>query len=174
LLVPVPASRPSHTSVDLDGVNEYARRVLEIGFLYKSLQLNVQIPNRDRFLALMKCLMRILKSNNNKSKYSLEILRFLCHQMATFSEKTAQETFYGLFVNTKGKVDTSIGADLQMKHVVRLVKGHLRSVASNKIFTESMDWDHILKNCYTGPRKCHDRDPRSLVKGQRHYTHCCF
>jgi hypothetical protein len=132
LLVPVPASRPSHTSVDLDGVNEYARRVLEIGFLYKSLQLNVQIPNRDRFLALMKYLMCILKSNNNKSKYSLEILRFLCHQMATFSEKTALETFYGLFVNTKGKVDTSIGADLQMEHVVRLVKGHLRSVASNK------------------------------------------
>lgn len=48
------------------------------------------------------------------------------------SEKTAQETFYGLFVNTKGKFDTSIGADLQMEYVVRLVKGHLRSVSSNK------------------------------------------
>lgn len=61
-----------------------------------------------------------------------KFFRFLCHQLATLSEKTAQETFYGLFVNTKGKFDISIGADLQMEHVVRLVIGHLRSVASNK------------------------------------------
>lgn len=109
-----------------DGVKLYGSCVLELGFLYKSVLQNVKIPNRDRFIPLLKYLMCVLKGHSNNSKYALEILRFLCHQLATLSEKTAQETFYGLSVNT------SIGADLQMEHVVRLVIGHLRSVASNK------------------------------------------
>lgn len=46
--------------------------------------------------------------------------------------KLAHETFYGLFVNNSGKEDTCIGADLQMEHIVRLVKDNLKAVHSNK------------------------------------------
>jgi hypothetical protein len=46
--------------------------------------------------------------------------------------KSANETFYGLFVNSTGKADSCIAADLQMKHLVRLVKENLKAVHSNK------------------------------------------
>lgn len=129
LMVPIATNQ---IKSDLDGVKMYGSCVLVLGFLYKSVLQNVKIPNRDRFIPLLKYLMCVLKGHSNNSKYALDILLFLCHQLGTLSEKTAQETFYGLFVNTKGKFDTSIGAYLQMEHVVRLVKGHLRSVSSNK------------------------------------------
>jgi tyrosyl-tRNA synthetase len=46
--------------------------------------------------------------------------------------KSAHETFYGLFVNSSVKKDSCIATDLQMEHIVRLVKDHLKSVHSNK------------------------------------------
>lgn len=79
---------------DSDSVYEYAHLMLEMGFAFKFLLLNVNIPHRDRMLPCLKYLMCILKANNN-SKYALEILRLL-------DEKSAHETFYGLFVNTQG------------------------------------------------------------------------
>lgn len=101
----------------------------------KALQSNVKIPNRDRFMPLMKYLKCILKGHNNNSKYALEILRFIVHQQCTMDEKTAHQSFYGLFVNNKGEFDSSIPADLQMEHIVRLIKGHLKAVHSNKTDT---------------------------------------
>lgn len=44
------------------------------------------------------------------------------------SERAANESIYGLFVNT-GR--TIIPADLQMEYIVKLTKGHLRSMCSN-------------------------------------------
>ena len=54
-----------------------------------------------------------LKGHDNRSKYALEILGFF-YQLAILSQKTASGSLYGLFVNTKGLVDTHIPADLQM------------------------------------------------------------
>lgn len=79
---------------------------------FESLSLNVKIPHRERMLALLKYLMCILKGHNCKSKYALEILRFLCRQ-ASMDLKSEHEIFYGLFVNSSGKSDSSIAADLQ-------------------------------------------------------------
>lgn len=171
LLVPVVTSQMKSTHaacpLDLDAVKEYGSCVLELGFLYKSILQNVKIPNRDRFIPIMKYLMCVLKGHSNNSKYALEILRFLFHQMATQSEKTAHETFYGLFVNTKGKFNTSIGADLQMEHVVRLVKGHLRSVTSNKSETTLSKrtaafagMEHVSKQF--------DKQTNVLIRSHRH------
>lgn len=106
--------------------------MLEMGFALKFLLLNVNIPNRGRMLPCLKYLMCILKANNNILKYALEILRLLAMQHSLLHEKSAHETFYGLFVNTQGKFDSSFGCDLQMEHLVRLTKEHIKSVHSNK------------------------------------------
>jgi len=37
-----------------------------------------------------------------------------------------------VFVNTGGKLDTISPADLEMEHLVRLTKGHLKAMCSNK------------------------------------------
>lgn len=78
LLVPIATNqiKSSHvtSTSDLDGVKMYGSCVLELGFLYKSVLQNVKIPNRDRFIPLLKYLMRVLKGHSNNSKYALEIL----------------------------------------------------------------------------------------------------
>lgn len=123
----IPVAKPQ-----VDAVESYYHQVLELGLAYECLFLNVKIPNRDRMLPLLKYVMCLLKGHNWKSKYALEILKFLCQQLSTMDVKLAHETFYGLFVNNSGKEDTCIGADLQMEHIVRLVKDNLKAVHSNK------------------------------------------
>lgn len=71
---------------------------------------------------------KLINSLKRDKRFRIEILRFLCQQFALLSERAASETVYGLFVNT-GK--TVIPADLQMEHLVKLTKGHLRSMCSN-------------------------------------------
>lgn len=125
----------NHSTEIEDGAFSYANVFLELGMLFKALDLSVKIPNRERMLSLLKYVMCVLKGNSNNSKYALEILRFLFHQMSILDEKTAYQTFYGLFVNTKGHMDTNIPADLHMEHHVKVIKGHIKSLHSNK--TES-------------------------------------
>lgn len=67
----------------------------------------------------------MLKGHRHKFKYALEILRLLCQQFALLSDKQACESLFGLFVNTGT-------ADLQIEYIVKLTKGHLKSVCSNK------------------------------------------
>ena len=114
-----------------DHVSDYAKIVLELGLVYMELNDIVKLPDRNRLLAIMKLLMLTLKGHNNKSKYALEILRFLCQQYALLSERVAHSSLYGLFVNVGGEMNTHIPADLQMEYLVRLTKGHLKSMCSN-------------------------------------------
>jgi len=69
--------------------------------------------------------MVVLKSHNNRYKNALEILRFVCQQLVILSERRANGSFYGLFVNSKGKIDSNFLADLQMEHLVKLTKCHI-------------------------------------------------
>jgi hypothetical protein len=54
-----------------------------------------------------------------------------CQQLALLSEKVASSSLYSLFVNTGGKINSNIPADLQMEHLVRVTKNHLKSMCSN-------------------------------------------
>ncbi|WAR12560.1 LOW QUALITY PROTEIN: hypothetical protein MAR_026740 [Mya arenaria] len=122
----------------------------------------VKKPNRERLLLLMKCLMLILKDHNNKSKYALELL----------SQQEANEVVYGLFVNTGNSI---IPADLQMEHLVRLTKGHLRSMCSNTILwpkeaMPSLEWTNHV-SCINRSQK-HKRlssieDEKKILKDLR-------
>ena len=117
---------------DCDTAADYANLVLQVGVLFMELNDVVKHPDRDRLLAVLKILMVIFKGHNTRSKYALEILRLLCQQFALLSESQAYSSLYGLFVNTGGKPDTNSPADLEMEHLVRLTKGHLKAMCSNK------------------------------------------
>ncbi|KAK7100930.1 hypothetical protein V1264_023792 [Littorina saxatilis] len=127
-----PPPQPQSSQAQQDDAFTYGQNVLEIGLIYKAFAASVKVPKRNSMLRLMKYVMLILKGDNNRSKYSLEILRLLFHQLATLSEKTAHESFYGMFVNTQGKPDSHIAADMKMEHVVQHVKGHIRYLKANK------------------------------------------
>lgn len=82
---------------------------------------------------MIKYMMVVLRGKNLQAKYNLELLRFLIHQLCTLSEREANETLYSLFVNTQGKIDSHVPADLVMEHHVKTVKDTIRALGSNKI-----------------------------------------
>ncbi|XP_046561670.1 uncharacterized protein LOC124270685 [Haliotis rubra] len=102
-----------------DDYQSYARNVLEIGLLFKNLSDAIKCPDRNRMMRILKYTMIMLKGQNNRSKYALEILRFLFHQMATLSKQRAHEAFYGQ-------------SDMLMEHIVKQTKSHIKAVHSNK------------------------------------------
>lgn len=82
-------------------------------------------PDQNRLIRLLKHSMTVFKSKSNNSKYALEIHRFLIQQTCTLSEKEAAGIVQGMFVNTSGKTDGHIPADLQMEYVVKTIKNTL-------------------------------------------------
>ena len=115
-----------------DNVRNYACFLLELGLLFKSLLDLTKFPDRTRGLRLLKLAMVYFKSNSNLSKYALEILRLLVHQLCLLSEKGAHEEFYALFVNTTGHYDGHIPADQRMEYLVIEVKEHIKHMASTR------------------------------------------
>ncbi|CAC5417451.1 unnamed protein product [Mytilus coruscus] len=115
-----------------DGILNYATLVLNLGLLYKELLSVCKLPDRKRLIRLMKQCLIEFKAKSNLSKYALEVLRFLMQQTVLLSEKGATMTVYSMFVNTQGKIDSHIPADLQMEYIVKLTKKHIKHMFSNK------------------------------------------
>ncbi|XP_071153480.1 uncharacterized protein [Mytilus edulis] len=115
-----------------DKVKNYGHLCLELGLQFKAILDLCKLPDRERGLRLLKVCMIHFKANNNLSKYAYAILRLLVHQLCILSEQEAHEEFYGLFVNTKGKIDSHIPCDLQMEYIVKSVKRNIKHMFSNK------------------------------------------
>jgi hypothetical protein len=114
-----------------DDVFNYSMRVLEVGMLFKALLCLCKTPDRLPMLSLLKLFMPMLLAQSYASKYAQEIIRFLVHQYAA-SPREATETFYRLFVNTTGKIDSHIPADLQMEHVVKRQKRYVTTMFAGR------------------------------------------
>lgn len=115
-----------------DGLNYYAQRVLELGLCYKNFIECIKVPNRNRMLRTLKVVLMLLKADSFKCKYGDEILRFLVQQCYRLSMQEAHFMFYSMFVNTSGRSDGNIPADLQMEFLVKVYKKHINQMMSNK------------------------------------------
>lgn len=115
-----------------DQISNYGNQILQLGLLFKDLIDMIHMPERVRGIRLLKLAMMYFKIYNNLSKYALEILRLLVHQLCTLSEKGSNEEFYAMFVNTGGKFETHIPADRRMEYLVKEVKQHVKHMYSNK------------------------------------------
>lgn len=120
--------------------------------MLKSLLALCKSPDRSRGLSLLKVAMLMFKANNYLSKYAYEIMRFLVHQLCTLSDRKAHQEFYGLFVNTGGKIDSHIPCDLKMEHIVKFARHHLKHMFSNQ--TESLILDHVHSKATLVQLKC--------------------
>jgi hypothetical protein len=87
--------------------------------MFKSLLDMCKVPERKRALRLLKVCLIHFKANNNMSKYSLEVMRFLVQQQCTLAARGAHAQFYGMFVNTHGRIDSHIPCDLQMENIAQ-------------------------------------------------------
>lgn len=83
-------------------------------------------------MSLSKLLLQVLYTHSSRGKYTLEIVRFLVQQQLVMSPREAHETFYRLFVNTHGTVDSYIPSDLQMEFIVKEQKRHLKHMFAGK------------------------------------------
>ena len=115
-----------------DKVKDYALLAMEFGLLFQNFLGSIKTPNRNRMMRTLKLMMVLLKADSNMCRYADEILRFLVHQTCILSEREAHQMFYGMFVNTKGKLDSFIPCDLMMEFVVRATKKHIKHMHSNK------------------------------------------
>ena len=134
-LNPVKIAETVTVSKSTDKVQAYAKLLLELGLLFKNFTESIKVPNRPRMLRTLKLMMILLKADNNLSKYADEIMRFLIHQICLLSAHDARMSFYSMFINTQGRLDTHIAADMQMEFLVRTYKKHIKHMLSNK--TES-------------------------------------
>ncbi len=110
----------------------YAMRVLEIGMALKCLLFLCRSPCYSTFMSLLKFLLAVLYCRSNKSKYCLELVRYLVHQVAVFTRKEGHEMFYRQFVNTNGTLYGHIPADLQNEYVVREEKRGMKHMFGGK------------------------------------------
>ena len=56
----------------------------------------------------------------------------LFQQYSLLNQRRAHQIFHGCFVNTKGRPDSNVPADLQMEWVVKQNKQHIKHMFSNK------------------------------------------
>ena len=122
-------------------MKNYAHYVLESGLTFMYFLKLCKMPDRPRLLAVFKLMMEQLKSRNTKAKYPLELLKLLFMQYSLLSEQRANQVLHACFVNTKGKPESNVPADLQMEWVVKQNKAHIKHMFSNKsmdnIFSKS-------------------------------------
>ncbi len=124
----VPSSPP-----EKDCVQNYALQVVEFELVRQELMDSCKLPDRHRTIRLIKLLMMFFKADKpGVSKYGVECLIFLLQQQYLLSERDANDAFYAMFVNTKGKVDTFVPADMWMEWTVRVIKKHINHLMGNK------------------------------------------
>ena len=87
--------------------------------------------------------------------------------MCLLSERGAQEEFYGLFVNTTGKDDGHIPADLRMEYLVKEVKEHIKHMASNKTETNIANRTRAIYGVKSISQNF-DRENSVLIRAKKH------
>lgn len=115
-----------------DGVYNYSKRVLETGMAVKALHSLCRSPDYRTFMSLLKFLLPMLHVSSSKSKYAIEISRYLVQHLAVFSCRLGHETFYRQFVNVNGTVSGHIPVDLQNEYFVKKEKICVRHMYSGQ------------------------------------------
>ena len=166
-------SLPDSTTLDsADQINNYACQVMELGMLFISLQDLVHLPHRERGLRLLKFLMLVMKNYSNRSKYAIEIMRFLVHQVITLNNQETQQMFYSLFVNTKGKIESHIAADDEMEGMVGVIKKHIHHMYSNKTEHNIQNKTRALGGIKLITEQ-YDMTTKTITRSRKHTTASC-
>ena len=85
-----------------------------------------------------------LKARSTKAKYPLEILRMLVQQYSLLDLDEAHQVLYNCFVNTKGKFDKHVPADLQMKWIIKELKRQIKHMWLNKSIENIQNKSKVL------------------------------
>jgi hypothetical protein len=128
--------------------------------------------------------MAMLYTHSSKAKYTMELMRYLAHQIALWSNKQGKLIFYRSFVNTSGGLDTSVPNDLAMEYLVKEYKRAIKHMHSGKtdrnvdrhsaglsgISDVSKQYDSVSKTivrCTTHKRQSSDFDELEIISDLR-------
>jgi hypothetical protein len=164
-------NRPSElvNEIESDGIMSYGKRVLEIGILFKSLLYLCKSPDYNRFISMLKLMLLCLYNDSKISKYCLEIMRYLTHQLVLWSPRKGREVFYGSFVNTTGSIDGHIPADLQMEYVVKEQKKSIKHMYAGQT-ERNIDRRSASISGSTEIAKRYDKMSTVLIRASKHNT----
>ena len=95
----------------------------------------IKTPDRARLLGVCKMMMTVLKANNTKAKYPLELLCMLVQQYYLLPLQEACQVLQACFVNIKGFKDSHIAADQQMEWIVKINKAHIKQMCDIPWYT---------------------------------------
>ena len=115
-----------------DKIKDYSHHVLESGMTLRYFLLLQKTPDRKKMFGVLKMMMVQMKARNPKAKYPFEILRMLVQHYSLLPLKKSFQVFHACFVNTNGKTDGHVPADLQMEWIVKQQKEHIKHMFSNK------------------------------------------
>ena len=153
--------------MEQDHKKTYGHYVLEGGLTFMYFLELCKRPDRQRLLRLFKLMMMQLKGRTTHAKYPLEILMMLFQQLSILSERRAHQVLHGSFVNTKGRPDTNVPADLQMEWLVKHNKRHIKHMFSNKSTSNIYTKSSALPGFYAISRNF-DNDADVLIRSKRH------
>ena len=157
----------NHRNLQPDKVKDYGHYALECGLTFRFFLSLMKTPDRKPILAVFKMMMVQLKARNPKAKYPLEILRMLVQQYSLMPLRQACQVLYACFVNTKGKFDSHVPADLQMEWIIKEEKKQIKHMYSNKTVSNIEARSSALPGL-SSIAKNFDKTASTVVRAKKH------
>ena len=100
-------------SQSVDGVYEYGKQLLSIGYFYIEFSDAIKEGDGDRVLRCWKYLLLIFK-NSGHNNYSIEALNLLCQYFYSLTPRQSLELIWSRFVNVYGLPGRNVPNNLHM------------------------------------------------------------
>ena len=166
--VSIPMTKPSkQKSVEPDKVKDYVHYGLEVGMTFSYFLQLVKYPDRQKMLSVLKMMMLHLRGHSINAKYPKEILRILVQQYSVMGLREACQVFQACFVNTHGKQDKNIPADLIQEWNVRECKKHIKHMYSNKVDANICHRTSALPSIHAIADKF-DSEACTIIRSKKH------
>lgn len=115
----------------MDHIQEYAKEVVTLGFLYLGFQDAFRKGDGLRVLTVWKYLFLIFRATGH-TNYTQEEFTLLAQYYCLFPPRYAEQLLTARFVNSKGGQGNNVAADLHMEHLNCTLKECMRHLGANR------------------------------------------
>ncbi|CAG2238691.1 unnamed protein product [Mytilus edulis] len=170
IVLEIPMTTPEHDGNKEnkpDKIKDYAHYGLEVGMTFIYFLQNVKNPERQKMLPLLKMMMIQLRGHSMNAKYPKEILRMLVQQYSVMGLQEACQVFQACFINTTGKSDGHVPADLVQEWNVKECKKHIKHMYSNKLDANICNRTSALPSIHTIADNF-DTEACTIIRSKKH------